>query len=517
MEVTPEPSGEREVDRGWDRRARLLVALNVAAMMLLAVGVAVALNVAGDRLVRAHPSWRGDWSEEALNTLSPETLETLRTLSKRVRIVHFYRPAPGDVAEIEVAVRVQMLLEDYARQSDQIELEIVDVLRNPRRAQEVVAELGLSTSGGDSQTLNVTVFLSGSQRKDVIQRDVARILPADHRVKPPREAQIVSYNAEEPFTQAIRAVTDERAATVYWLEGHGEAPLEDATAQTGVSRAARAMRRDNFRIQPLNLAASEVPLDADVLVAFGPTRGPGPGEAETIRAFLGKGGKLLLLADPGYELSEWNSVIADYGVRFTDPDVVVWDVQSFSIPEPQVPVVIGGYSFSHPVTRALFEQRTPSVWPQARPLVVSRDRREVQVEALVFSSAHPGAWGERLRGTGRNGRYDEGEETPGPLNLLVACDERHPSGARTRLVVGGDTDFARNAYFEAFGNRDLLENAMNWLADRSRSTGIKPNLGAPRKVIVTAPVASTFFWGTALAMPGFILLLGGVILWSRRR
>ncbi len=519
MEMSrPDPSGVR-APRPWGRRERLLIALNVAAMILLAIGVVIAVNVAGDRLLKSHPSWRHDWSEERLNTLSPETLATLSSLERPVRVVHFYRPLTR--AEAFIALRTQQLLEHYALESDRIALEIVDPDRDPARADQVIAELSLAPGGGAAAS-NVTVFLCGSNRKDVPQRDVARLTPGNPRAKPPEEPQIATYNAEEPFTQALRSVTDERQAVIYWLEGHGETDMQDNTSQTGVSEIVRAMGRDNFKLDRLNLGSRDVPADADVILAHGPRRSPSREESAKLEDYLERGGKLFLVADAFVDLAGWSPVLEPYGIALSNSDMVTFEQPSRCANlDPEVPVVTEGYSPTHPITRELYDLKIATVWPRTRPLVVKHDRREAHVEPIVFTSTM--GWGERYRETDRpgerrpNGRFDSDDEVRGPIGLVVASEEIRASGAKTRVVVAGDADFSRNSWLTAGANRELFENALGWLADRSRAIGIRPRQGSQRLVILTKPLLSSLFYGAGLALPGFVLLLGCVVLLYRRK
>jgi ABC transporter family protein len=500
--------------RAWGRRERLLVALNVAAMIALALGIAVGVNVAGDRLVRSHPAWRGDWSEERLNTLSAETLATLRALDRPVRVVHLYRPT--DVAEANVAADVKRVLEAYAAESENFRLEIVDPERDPGRTSAVVAELGLVTSDRESSTANVTVFLCGPNRTDVVQRDVARIQPANPRAKPPEGPRILSYNPEEPFTQALRAVIDERPANVAWLEGHDETRPDDATPQNGITQAVRAMARDNFKIDPLELASRDVPADTDLVIVHCPRRAPSADEIAKLGRFLESGGKLLLVGEADVtELAAWNAVLDPYDLRFGDADVVAWDPTS-CFGDPVAPVVISGYAPHHPITRTLFEQQAATIWPRSRPVVVTHERAEVHAEALASTSARA-SWGERLREGKADGRFDETDDVKGPIALAAAAEIARPGGKTTRIVITGDSEFSRNGWIDAHANRDFFANALDWLVDRSRSIGIRPNVGVKRRVLLTEPFLASLFWGAGISMPAFVLLVGAVVLWYRRR
>ena len=104
--------------------------------------------------------------------------------------------------------------------------------------------------------------------------------------------------------------------TVYFLEGHNERAIEgeEKSAKASYARAAQALRSENYRVEPLLLAAKgSVPEDADVVIIAGATRpllGP---EHDALRAYLERGGAVLLLVDPRAK---------EHALRFGEPGIL---------------------------------------------------------------------------------------------------------------------------------------------------------------------------------------------------
>src|SRR6185436_5932948 len=94
-----------------------------------------------------------------------------------------------------------------------------------------------------------------------------------------------------------------------------------------------------------------------------------------------------------------------------------------------------------------------------------------------------------------------------------AAAQRGPN----RMVIAGDSFFLDNAHIEAYANHDFAVCAMDWLLDR---TQLVEGLGArpvtEYRLIMTKTQYQQAQWILLGAMPGGVLLLGGLV-WIRRR
>ena len=85
-------------------------------------------------------------------------------------------------------------------------------------------------------------------------------------------------------------------------------------------------------------------------------------------------------------------------------------------------------------------------------------------------------------------------------------------------MVIGDSDFATNRFLAYLSNRDLLVNAVNWLARQEgliapRAPSKKPGVNW---LFVSHEDLATVFWTAAVVEPALFVLAGIVLLVWRR-
>jgi ABC-type uncharacterized transport system involved in gliding motility auxiliary subunit len=95
----------------------------------------------------------------------------------------------------------------------------------------------------------------------------------------------------------------------------------------------------------------------------------------------------------------------------------------------------------------------------------------------------------------------------------------NPRG-NTRIIVVGDSIFLDNLVIEGGqggANRDFVSYAVNWLLDRpTLLEGIGPHPVTEFRLIMTRAQQRNARWLLLGALPGSILILGGLA-WLRRR
>ncbi|GAW90981.1 DUF7088 domain-containing protein, partial [Calderihabitans maritimus] len=92
---------------------------------LAVLGIIVLLNVLANRF-----TWRLDWTEGKIYTLSEQTREVLARLDREVKIIGFFRSGS------EEAERFEDLLAEYNHQNPRVSYRIVDPEQNPSLAQK---------------------------------------------------------------------------------------------------------------------------------------------------------------------------------------------------------------------------------------------------------------------------------------------------------------------------------------------------------------------------------------------
>lgn len=263
---------------------------------------------------------------------------------------------------------------------------------------------------------------------------------------------------------------------VFWLTGHGEARFDDYDALYGFSDIAREILRDGFDLKPLSLPGlKEIPGECHVLAIAGARNAFVPEELAMIEAYLRRGGRLLCLLAPGAPgpgglpalLERWGIRVTPFtaaaGRTLTGDEVFCTDFAD------------------HPVTRDLANAAV--VFGRAAcldalpPAAAGPDGP--RAEPLVKTG--PDGWGESAPDTLPRA-FDAGSDLKGPVTLAAASEwggnaAKDLAFKPTRLCVFGETDFVMNGALasRANANRDLLMNALSWLA--GVDAGTAPSLG----------------------------------------
>lgn len=468
-------SGEARRAGKYGTSAVLFTALAIALLSMLAF-----------LSTRYHTRW--DWTEAKSHSLTPQTHQLLSGLERDVHVTALYAAV--------AAAPARELLDRYTFVSDRLKVEYVDPQAQPGR----VADLGVAPERLEGGMLHVAL---GEESVEV--RDLT----------------------EEALTNAIVKLARQEQKKVYFLIGHQERAVEGEGAEEGAgyAEAAKALANENYRVETLLLAAAgEVPEDADVVVAAGPTRPFHETEHRALERYLARGGALMALLDPRAR-TDLYPTLERFGVRLPD-DVVLDRVQGL-FGRPATPFA-GEYG-DHPITQPLRDSvlfhmaRSVQVLPDAAGtftvLVRTGDQSWAETELDLFFS---------------EGRAELGpEDTRGPVPVAVAGElsgldaapgpdseegEEPTAGAPSaRLVVFGDSDFASNQLVGEFSNRDLFVNAVNWLLGDVDAIAVRPGQPRASRLQLTSEQFLQIRYLSLFVLPQAIAVLGVIAWWWRRR
>ena len=96
--------------------------------------------------------------------------------------------------------------------------------------------------------------------------------------------------------------------------------------------------------------------------------------------------------------------------------------------------------------------------------------------------------------------------------------EPKPDSTRkaSRIVVGGDSDFATNSYYHILGNGALFLNTVNYLSARENLIGVEPRtFDLPYVNMTNTQMKGTFIMSLVL-VPLLMAALGVAVWWRRR-
>ena len=438
-------------------------ASNALVMTLAFIGIVGLVNV-----LAVKNRWEYDVTENAQFTLSPQTIKILEKLDKPVQVIGFFQT--GDPR--------QDLAEDYLQRSSQYTNFLSYEFHDPNVEPTLAHKYELSHFG--------LVFLSGDNRIEAHNID------------------------EETVTSSLIRVTSEQEKQVFFLTGHGEPDIADASPE-GYSLLKQALERENYVVETINVAAvadgDTLLSDSSTLILAGAQQDLSELEVAFLTEWMETGGRLMLLANP-LEPIPLSQTLYKYGLSVGND--LVADVDSYLAGLAPTSPLLNKYPY-HEITQGLNGYQT--FFPLARSLTLGPADAEGVRHTSPILTTSPNSWAE-IDLEEDELEFNEGIDRPGPIHIGAASENRKNG---TRLVVFGSADFVGNQVLkEVPSNRDLFMNAVNWLSEEEDLISIRPKEATNRTLFLT-PVQHTITVFTSLiVIPLAIFLAGGLVWWKRR-
>ena len=479
---------------------------NIVVLTVAFFAIVILVNL----LLFRNPT-RVDVTATRVFTLSEQTGQILDNLDGLVRANAFF--VPSDTRTGAVRQQAEDLLNEFTRRSNQFSYRFVD----PELQRSVAQQYGITS-------FPTIVF------EDLEDGTL----------------QSVKSFTEQEFVTSILIVTGVDQKIVYYLTGHDEAaatrdPLSgEIDADNGFDFALAGMQRDNYRVLPLNLKQdTSVPEDAAVLVIAGPQKELEPEEFQAVDAYIKRGGRLIALFDPTTPDS-FNQLLWQWGVFLankhpdTNKPLSIADAVSNVAGEELTPLLQKANSQFLPSSSPLAEgipiadQIDVTFFPEAAAIERFAPPQEMpsSVRISPIAMTTPASW---LESNPEEVNFDGGEDRPGPFPVAVVIEaratvvvdgtgavfesQRHPMA---KLVVFGDSDFAKNKFFSSSDNADMFLNSVNWLADDHELISIRAKLFPYRELVVTTRERDFIKWSSWFVPPLIMLIIGAGVWWRRR-
>lgn len=441
--------------------------------------IALVVVLAGVNYWATSKTLEWDFTKAGIHTLSDQTTGLLGALddSSKVKATIFYRAADPQYAEVDA------LLEKYKKVAgDRFTYEFVDYQKNPK----LVKDFGITPDGP-------RIILKSANGKEARAKE----------------------NTEESVTNAFAELGRGLEKKVYFTTGHGEKPAsgEGHEGQQGLKLWTAGMVNEGYKVESLNtLAKKDIPDDAQALIVAGPVSPFTEGEVAAIEAYADKGGRVVLMLEPGVE-SGLEQLARKWGVELL-PGIVV-------DPASQEPLWAFTQDFSkHPIatpTRSIFGALA-FVFPEARGL---RKAGGEGFEVTELFKTGPEAWGENdplPQGTAEEVKVEKGsKDDSGPIALGAAVSKKLEGDKEFRGVVFGDSDFVINGFIRQGGNRDLALNTLQWLGGQEQKITIRPKLREKSNLVFLSGNKKMFLAFGALNLLPLALIGVGLSVWMRRR
>ena len=436
---------------------------NVILQIIIVIGIVALLA-----FLTTRQHLRTDWTENKLYSLADQSEKIISGLNKDVKVIAFFKESEQKGA--------QDLLDEYAFDSDHITIEFVDPDEQPQIARQYQVK-----------QYNSIIVESGAKKETIEELSEANL------------------------TNALMKVTRDVEKTVYFLTGHGERSITEDGIET-YKQAAEAIKVENYLVKELNLVRNiaqgkGIPDSCTVLAIVRPTSNFFPQELDSIKSFVDKGGKLLVMLDPGR-----NNDIADFLMNYhveVGNNMVV-DAsgmgQLFGA-GPAMPLV-SSYDSSIPITK---DFNVMTFYPQTCSVVPMQDKDGYEIKEILKTGKN--SWAESDF-TKREVGFNEGKDIAGPVTIAVLV-EKKVSDKKLGIAIYGDSDFAKNGYFKNQGNADLFLNTVNYLAEEEELISIRPKEVDDRRVTLTQAEVKIIFYLVVIAIP-LLVIIAGVVLYIKR-
>jgi hypothetical protein len=466
----------------------------ISRRVILAAVVATVCVVLANLLALRNPA-QIVLTQSADHSLSPLTKNVLRSLTNEVRVVVLF-DRQADLFE-----PVKNLLTEYERTSPKLKLELIDIARDPTRAEAVQQELKMSVNSPE----NRVIFAANNTAKAISQSELS-ILDFSEFINT-REARRTHFVGEQLFTSAIAAVTQGRQTKVGFVIGHGEHKASDTGGQWGYSKFANILQQKDLHLQEIPLTGTNsIPADCRMLIVAGPRTPYSRDELAKLREFVGTGGSLFTLFN-FYSLQRptgLENFLADYDFEIGFNQVS----DSKNEQSGQGGLLLVDDLGSHPITKPILGSRLQLLLPRSVGFPEAENDESAPGSILAHSSDAGQAVGQIQ---GNKGSVEREGRIPLIAAKLHANDGQPPA----RLVVAGDSLFLGNSAIEAGANRDFASLAVNWLLEREHLLAIAPRTVTEYRIELSRAEMTSVTWLLLLVLPGGTLGLG--LLWWRRQ
>ncbi|MBL8102699.1 MAG: GldG family protein [Anaerolineales bacterium] len=416
-------------------------------------------------------SW--DLTQDKSNTLSNETLQILATLPEKVTATAFYS------ASLNTASADELLLKFKTNSNGKFDYSFVDPDTNPVAARQA----GVTGDG--------KIMLQMGETKE-----------------------IASFASEEEIARTMIRLISPEPRTVYFLQGHGEPNIESG-GDLSYSIAKSTLESKNYTVNTLNLLSTKsIPEDALTVIIAGPTKPVSAQEVALLKKYVNEGGSLVVLQDPPFftEFGDSPDPLGDYLTSdwgITLDDNIIIDYENTQNPFQ----ALSSQYNSHPITQNLTNNYIV-ILPQASSVSAAAGTDTIVLTPLISTTDQ--SWGETQLETSADQfpTFDPATDTQGPLNLAVAGENTETKG---RVVVFGNSLFATDQIFDAYGNGNIFINSVDWAAEQEDLLSIPIRETTQRAFL--PPTQGRFLFLVVMVVfvvPGLVVF-AGIYSWFTRR
>lgn len=446
-----------------------------------------------------------DTSSLKLYTLTDTSVQIVKGLTEDVTMYYIVQNGSEDSS-------IEEMLDRYASYSSRVSVRKIDPTSNP----------GFSSKYTDDTLSNNSVIVESAKRYSVVlyneiytteysEEDIYNYYMTGQT---PKGTQY--FNGESKLTTAIDYVTSDDLPVLYVVTGHGEVTLPEL-----VTKDAKA---ENILSEEISLLTTLViPDDAGTVLLNAPSTDLTENEADILRKYLGKGGKLLLITDYSVtsekKMPNLMALVKEYGLQ---PESGLLFEANTSYYTSQPHYLIPKLNPGADVAKNLSSANITTIVPFCHG-ISEVDGTAKLVQAVLSTSDSAYLKSTEYLESLANMTVEEAKEIKNPYEkmdgdktgpfFVGAYAEDTQTGGK--LLWFSSPTMLDEGMYQSY-NSELFMSSLTTLCEKSSSISI---LGKAMQIqSLAVSMGSVYFWGAImiLVLPVGCAVLG-LVIWNKRR
>ncbi|MDR2200861.1 MAG: GldG family protein [Puniceicoccales bacterium] len=477
-------------DFKWARRIKLL-------NKILTIGCII-FTVIGINIFSMRHFYRFDRQRGHNFALEKFSLDVVTSLEDPVEIFLFYGHNSSDDSIPFFVNDLRNLLKEYCHVApDRIRVKFIDVVQQPRVAEELALKFGTMTTNG-------VIIASGGN---------FRVIPAFDFYEF-KDGIASGFCGERIISNELFKFSKKEAKKVFFSTGHGEIDCGSVHPLYGSSVARELLRQRGYVVEKIKLAEYIFEKDAKLLIIAGAQTNFTESEIQVLRTFLRRGGNVLILLSPP-KLCGFEDFFFDWGILADDMLIMNENGEHLGLSGDNI---IDHFA-EHKITKPLLDMQLAAFLGLCQPV-----RRDIgstvehrRITSLLFSGEKTFAKLDYLQS---KPKYNSTEDLMGPVPIATLSEEIVDEGTGHgggKLLVVGSANFITNNRFCVLGNKVLWNAMVTWLMDDDNLNS--DSIGTRMMESYKITLSKTEFMNIGkmlLFIPLLLLLIGWIIGHMRR-
>lgn len=467
------------------KRIKLKMGLTSAVITAVVLACVIVLNAIVGIISDKFPL-KMDLTKDSVYEFSEQTKDVMKNLDASITA---YALIP-DGTSGEYIDYMKEYLDKYKALSKNFKVEYIDPYENP-------SFMNGYTDGETQAQVGSVIIENGDKYKIVTFNEI---------YTQNSYTGAVQIDMEKKVTNAVMSVTGQLSgASIYFTTGHNEYDAQNLKA---------LLEDEGYKCADINLSMDKIEDDAAIIFSAAPMADFTAEERDALDKYMDKGGKFVLLTNPGMQKAErLDAYLDEWGINLNYDYVIELDKDSALASGTGLPVPVAKIQ-EHAVTKNLIDSKSILVMPDTMSLSVKKAANSAVVTKLLTTSDK--AYGKKnVNSTTiekENGDYE------GPL-CLAAISEKTKDNKTASVTVLSSLSAAEIQGIlkeKAYLNGDYVLNTASYLCNTQVSGSIRAKQISAETMTMTQNQVVISAMLLQYVLPVAILLIG-LIVWLRRR